>query len=78
MEEVTVQELRNYGGQVLTRVEAGESMTVTRDGTPVARLTPLPQPRLSARALLERWSTVPPINVHTLRDDLAAVLDLDL
>ena len=78
MEEVTVRELRNYGGQVLTRVEAGESMTVTRDGTPVARLTPLPQPRLSARALLERWSTVPPIDVHALRDDLATLLDLDL
>lgn len=78
MDEVSVRELRNYGGQVLTRVEAGESMTVTRDGTPVARLTPLPQPRLSARALIERWSSVPPIDIHSLRDDLATVLDLDL
>ena len=78
MDEVTVRELRNYGGQVLTRVEAGESMTVTRDGTPVARLTPLPQPRLSARALIERWSSVPPIDIHSLRDNLAVVLDLDL
>jgi len=78
MDEVTVRELRNYGGQVLTRVEAGESMTVTRDGTPVARLTPLPQPRLSARALIERWSSVPPIDIHSLRDNLATVLDLDL
>ena len=78
MDEVTVRDLRNYGGQVLTRVEAGESMTVTRDGTPVARLTPMPQPRLSARALIERWSSVPPIDIHSLRDDLATVLDLDL
>jgi len=78
MDEVSVRELRNYGGQVLTRVEAGESMTVTRDGTPVARLIPLPQPRLSARALIERWSSVPPIDVHSLRDDLATTLDLDL
>jgi prevent-host-death family protein len=78
MQEVTVRELRNYGGQVLTRVEAGESMTVTRDGAPIARLTPMPQPRLSARALLDRWSTVPPIDVHSLREDLVTVLDLEL
>ena len=78
MDEVSVRELRNYGGQVLTRVEAGESMTVTRDGTPVARLTPLPQPRLSARALIERWSGVPAIDIHSLRDNLATTLDLDL
>jgi prevent-host-death family protein len=54
MEEVSVRELRNYGGQILDRVEGGESMTITRDGTPVALLSPLPTPRLSAAALLER------------------------
>jgi prevent-host-death family protein len=78
MNEVTVRELRNYGGQVLTRVEAGEAMTVTRDGTPVARLTPLPQPRLNARALLDRWRNVPALDARSLREDLAAVMDLDL
>ena len=78
MNEVTVRELRNYGGQVLTRVEAGEAMTVTRDGTPVARLTPLPAPRLNAQALLERWRHVPALDVRNLREDLATVVDLDL
>jgi len=78
MNEVTVRELRNYGGQILTRVEAGEAMTVTRDGTPVARRTPLPQPRLNARALIEHWRTVPALDAQALREDLAAVLDLDL
>lgn len=78
MNEVTVRELRNFGGQVLTRVEAGEAMTVTRDGSPVARLTPLAQPRLNARALLERWRTVPALDPHTLREDIATVMDLDL
>lgn len=40
MHEVSARELRNYGGQILDRVERGESMTITRDGTPVAMLTP--------------------------------------
>jgi prevent-host-death family protein len=38
--EVTVRELRNDGGRVLDRVERGESLTVTRDGHPVAELRP--------------------------------------
>jgi antitoxin (DNA-binding transcriptional repressor) of toxin-antitoxin stability system len=40
---------------VIDRVEAGEHVTVTRDGRPVAELRPLRQRGLSAVALLERW-----------------------
>ncbi len=53
-------------------------MTITRDGTPVARLTPLPRLRLTAAALCERWANVPRIDADELRDDIAAVLDFDL
>mgnify|MGYP000243905493 FL=1 len=53
-------------------------MTVTRDGTPVARLAPLPTPRLSTAALLERWKNIPVIDADALRQDVADVLDLDL
>jgi prevent-host-death family protein len=78
MDEVSVRELRNYGGQILDRVEGGESMTITRDGKPVARLIPLPTPRLTSTALLERWRNVPAIDGDALRDDISQVLDLDL
>jgi prevent-host-death family protein len=78
MHEVSVRELRNYGGQILDRVEGGESMTITRDGKPVARLIPLPTPRLTTTALLERWRNVPAIDGDALRDDISQVLDLDL
>lgn len=78
MQEVSVRELRNYGGQILDRVEGGESVTVTRDGTPVAVLSPLPAPRFSSVALLERWKNVPLIDGDLLRDDISEVLDLDL
>ncbi len=73
-----MRELRNYGGQILSRVESGESMTITRDGTPVAVISPLRQPRLSATALLENWKNVPLINADSLRRDLDQVLDMSL
>jgi len=76
--EVSVRELRNYGGQILNRVESGESMTITRDGTPVAVISPLRQPRLSATALLENWKNVPLINAESLRRDLDQALDMSL
>ncbi len=75
MNEVSVRDLRNHGGQILNRVEAGETMTITRDGSPVALLTPLPKPRLSAAALLESWKNIPRIDGDSLRRDLDQVLD---
>ncbi len=53
-------------------------MTITRDGAPVALLSPLPSPRLSAAALLVRWKNVPVIDADQLRNDIAQLLDLDL
>ena len=73
-----MRELRNFGGQILDRVGGGESMTITRDGTPVALLSPLPTPRLSSVALLARWKNVPVIDGDQLREDIAEIMDLDL
>lgn len=78
MQEVSVRELRNYGGQILDRVEGGESVTVTRDGTPVAVLSPLPAPRVSSAALVEKWKNIPLIDGDRLRNDIGEVMDLDL
>ncbi|CAJ1582877.1 type II toxin-antitoxin system prevent-host-death family antitoxin [[Mycobacterium] wendilense] len=44
---LTVRDLRNQGGEVLRRVERGERIIVTRDGAPVAELSPLPRPSVS-------------------------------
>jgi prevent-host-death family protein len=78
MNEVSVRDLRNYGGQILNRVEGGETMTITRDGSPVALLTPFPQPRLSAVALLEGWKNIPCIDADSLRRDIDQALDQTL
>jgi prevent-host-death family protein len=37
---ISQRELRNDSGEIMRRVERGESFTVTRNGTPVADLVP--------------------------------------
>lgn len=41
MSEIASRELRNNTRAVLDRVEAGESVTITIDGRPVARIEPI-------------------------------------
>lgn len=75
MKAVTVRELRNNGADVLDRVEAGESLTITRSGRPVAALTPLTTRQLSATALLRQWRHAPHVDPSRLRRDLADIAD---
>lgn len=70
-----MRDLRNRGGEVLDRVLAGEHITVTRDGTPVAELRPVPGSRLSAEALVERFRRLPPVDAMSFRDDIDAAID---
>jgi prevent-host-death family protein len=78
MSEVSVRELRNHGGEVIDRVAAGETVTVTRAGKPVAELRPLLRPPLKATALLARWKHVPAIDPREFRADIDAVMDPSL
>ena len=41
MSEIAARELRNHTADVLRRVEAGEQVTITSRGRPVAELTPV-------------------------------------
>lgn len=75
METVTIRDLRNRGGEVVERVAAGDAVTVTRDGHPVAELRPIRPRGLSAAALLRRWSQVPTVDRESLRRDIDAVID---
>lgn len=72
---MTVRELRNSGAEVLARVQLGERLTVTRDGAPVAELSPLPRRSLSSEQLVERWRRLPPLDLVKLRADIDTVLD---
>ena len=75
MEEVTIRDLRNHGGEVVDRVAGGERLTVTRAGRPVAELRPLPPRPLGASALLRRWRRLRPLDRALLRADLDAVVN---
>jgi prevent-host-death family protein len=75
MPEVPIRDLRNHGGEILDRVSAGEAMTVTRDGHPIAELRPLPRPPLQAALLLQRWKSLPAVDPARLRADVDDLLD---
>jgi len=78
MGEATIRELRNNGAEVLARVAAGESITVTRDGHPVAELRPLPRQRLTAGALVARFSRLPDVDPERFRADVDDAVDQSL
>jgi prevent-host-death family protein len=78
VESVTVRELRNNGGEVLRRVERGERVVVTRDGTPIAELRPLPRPSVSAAELIRRRQRLPMVDVAEMRRDIDDLIDPSL
>jgi prevent-host-death family protein len=78
MDTVTIRDLRNRGGEVVERVEAGERVTVTRDGRPVAELRPLRSRGIGGAALLERWRRVPAVDGKAFRHDIDDVIDQSL
>lgn len=78
MSTVSVRDLRNHGGEVLARVAKGESLTVTRDGDPVASIVPLPRQRLTAEQLTQRWRSLPVVDAVAFRRDVDEILDATL
>jgi prevent-host-death family protein len=69
MSTIPQKELRNNVAEVLRRAEAGEQITITVAGRPVAQLGPTSQRRwVSGAALRAVWRTPAP---RTLEADLA-------
>ena len=75
MSTVPVRDLRNHSADVLARVTQGESLTVTRDGEPVATISPLPRRQVGVAQLIERRRTLPVVDAAALRVDLDELLD---
>jgi antitoxin (DNA-binding transcriptional repressor) of toxin-antitoxin stability system len=78
LDDVSVRDLRNHGGEILERVAGGEGVTVTRDGHAIAELRPLPRRPLQAGLLLQRWRSLPTVDPARLRADIDGVLDSEL
>ena len=71
---MSIRDLRNEGGQILDSVMRGATVTVTRQGRPIAELRPLRRGTDTAR-LLEQWRGTPTFSLERLRADLAHTLD---
>ncbi len=74
MGDVIVRDLINHGNDVLERVIRGESIIVTRDGTPAAQLIPLRRHSAPPASLIER-RRLPLVDPESLRRDIDAVLE---
>ena len=73
---ITQRELRNNSGAVLREVQAGHIIIVTRNGTPVAELRPVPARRFVPRAVLaDAAQRAPRVDAAQFRSDLDAVVD---
>jgi len=71
---VSVRDLRNSGGEILDAVMRGSTVTVTRQGRPIAELRPLRQGTDTAE-LLKACRGTPTFSFQSLRADLSEILD---
>lgn len=77
--KITQRELRNESAAVLREVEAGRTVVVTRNGTPVAELRPIQPRQFVPRSILaDAVSRAPRIDADGFRADLDAVVDQHL
>jgi prevent-host-death family protein len=75
---ITQRELRNDSGAVLREVEAGRTIIVSRNGTPVGELRPIRRRRFVPRATIADASAhAARIDAGQFRADLDAVVDPD-
>jgi prevent-host-death family protein len=73
---ITQRELRNDSAAVLREVQSGQTLVVTRNGTPVAEIRPLPPRRFVPReAIAEAASRAPRVDYAQMRADLDAIAD---
>lgn len=73
---ITQRELRNDSAAVLRDVQGGQTITVTRNGDPVAELRPVPRRRFVQRAVIaEAAGLAPRIDLARFRADLDDVVD---
>ncbi|GAB3219426.1 hypothetical protein GCM10027447_02270 [Glycomyces halotolerans] len=76
---ITQRELRNESGKFLRAAEQGEEFIVTRNGTPVARLTPIADesPFVAAEVMRNSAPALPEIDFTRLRRDLEEAVEGD-
>jgi prevent-host-death family protein len=77
--EITQRELRNESGEVMRRLDQGESFVVTRNGVPVGELVPVRRRRfVPVDQVLRAFAGAPGLSYDRLRADLDRVVDQDV
>jgi prevent-host-death family protein len=70
-ESITQRELRNESGEIMRRLDQGESFVVTRNGVPVGELTPLRRHRfVSVAAVAAIFRNAPALALDRFRADV--------
>lgn len=76
--EITQRELRNESGKIMRALDRGESFVVTRNGTPVAELTPIRRRRsVPTEAAIAAFRGAPRIDFRRFREDIDRFVDQD-
>ncbi|HEX9968846.1 MAG TPA: type II toxin-antitoxin system prevent-host-death family antitoxin [Acidimicrobiales bacterium] len=76
--EITQRELRNESGEIMRKLDEGETFVVTRNGTPVGELTPLRRHRfVAAEAVVALFRAAPSVDYRRFRADLDAAANQD-
>ena len=76
--EITQRELRNESGAIMRALDGGESFIVTRNGVPVAEMTPVRRRRSTSRAaIVKTFKNAPSIDAKRFFADIDAILDQD-
>lgn len=76
--EISQRELRNESGEVMRRLDDGESFIVTRNGVPVGELSPLRRHHfVRSDTAIALFRQAPRVDLGKLRDDLDQVASED-
>ena len=79
MRTITQRQLRNESAAILRDIQAGQHLIVTRNGTPVAELRPVPPSRFVPRTVIaEAAATAPRIDPDRFQADLDALVAQDI
>lgn len=63
MKTISIADTKAHLSELLARIEGGEEIVITRRGKPIARLSPIRQPRGPITSLAEFRRTLPHQNI---------------
>lgn len=78
-QEITQRELRNNSGDIMRRLDQGESFVVSRNGVAVGELSPLRRHRfVSAEAVVAAFRSAPRVDFDRFGADLDRAVSQDI